>query len=269
MAEQTARDAKLVQYLTEAYTTEKQLETALEAHIGMSTRAPLKKRRQEHLRETKRHARELERRIKKLGGQASTLNEIAAEATTVAATLVGKAMAAAQGPLHAVRGTGKAEIELKNARTEYQSEAEEIAHYTIIETLATAVGDKETAQLAKSIRREEERMARFLERQLPTLTKAVATESIPAAERNGGTRRRTTRRTSSASARSGRSARSKPARSSGSSRASGSARSKPARSKPARSSGSSRGKATRSSSRTSGSARKAARSSGSRSRRSR
>jgi ferritin-like metal-binding protein YciE len=266
MAEQTARDAKLVQYLTEAYTTEKQLETALEAHIGMSTRAPLKKRRQEHLRETKRHARELERRIKKLGGQASTLNEIAAEATTVAATLVGKAMAAAQGPLHAVRGTGEAEIELKNARTEYQSEAEEIAHYTIIETLATAVGDKETAQLAKSIRREEERMARFLERQLPTLTKAVATESIPAAERNGGTRRRTTRRTSSASSRSG------------SSRASGSARSKPARSsgsarsKPARSSGSSRSKTTRSSSRSSGSSRSGSsrsRSGGSRTRRSR
>src|SRR5688500_7509977 len=87
MAEQTARDAKLVQYLTEAYTTEKQLETALEAHIGMSTRAPLKKRRQEHLRETKRHARELERRIKKLGGQASTLNEVAAEATTRATSL--------------------------------------------------------------------------------------------------------------------------------------------------------------------------------------
>ena len=190
MAEQTARDAKLVQYLTEAYTTEKQLETALAAHIGMTTRAPLKKRRQEHLRETKRHARELERRIKKLGGQASTLNEVAAEATARATSLVGKAMAAAQGPLHAVRGTGEAEIELKNARTEYQSEAEEIAHYTIIETLATSVGDRETAQLARSIRREEERMAKYLERQIPILTKAVVTAEIPAAQRNGAKRSR-------------------------------------------------------------------------------
>ena len=199
MAEQTTRDAKLVQYLTEAYTTEKQLEAALEAHIGMTTRAPLKKRRQEHLRETKRHGRELERRIKKLGGQASTLNEVATEATARAASLVGKAMAAAQGPLHAVRGTGAAEVELKNARTEYQSEAEEIAHYTIIETLATSVGDKETAQLAKSIRREEERMAKFLERQLPILAKAVVTSEIPAAERNGGTRRRASSRSSASS----------------------------------------------------------------------
>jgi hypothetical protein len=33
-----------------------------------------------------------------------------------------------------------------------------------LETLATEVGDRETAQLAKAIRRDEERMAKFLER---------------------------------------------------------------------------------------------------------
>jgi ferritin-like metal-binding protein YciE len=202
MTEQTARDAKLVQFLTEAYTTEKQLEAALTAHISMTTRSAYKKRQQEHLRETKRHARELEKRIKKLGGHAGTLSE----AATQAQALVGKAMAAVQGPIHAVRGTGEAEKQLRNARTEYQSEAEEIATYTAIETLATTVGDQETAQLAKAIRREEERMARFLERLIPTLTRAVATEEIPAAERrNGGARRRTTRRASSGSSRSRRS----------------------------------------------------------------
>lgn len=207
MAEQTAREAKLVQYLTEAYTTEKQLETALTAHIAMTTRSSYKKRQQEHLRETKRHARELETRIKKLGGQSGTLREIATEATTQAQALAGKALAAVQGPLHAVRGTGEAEKQLRNARTEYQSEAEEIATYTAIETLATIVGDKETAQLAKAIRREEERMARFLERLIPTLTRAVATEEIPAAERrtNGGARRRSARRASSKGSRAKRS----------------------------------------------------------------
>jgi ferritin-like metal-binding protein YciE len=196
MAEQTARDAKLVQFLTEAYTTEKQLEAALTAHISMTTRPAYRKRQQEHLRETKRHARELEKRIKKLGGHSGALGE----AATQAQALVGKAMAAVQGPIHAVRGTGEAEKQLRNARTEYQSEAEEIATYTAIETLATAVGDQETARLAKAIRREEERMARFLERLIPTLTRAVATEEIPAAERrNGGARRRTTRRPAAAS----------------------------------------------------------------------
>ena len=68
MAELRAREAKLVQYLNEAFGKEKQLETALEAHIGMATRPTYKKRLQEHLRETKGHAREVERRIKQLGG---------------------------------------------------------------------------------------------------------------------------------------------------------------------------------------------------------
>jgi rubrerythrin len=90
---------------------------------------------------------------------------------------------------------------LKNAKTEYSEEHEEIATYTAIETLAEAVGDKETAKLARGIKREEERMARFLERQIPTLTKAVTQEEIPASERrtNGGRRRRTKSRSSNGS----------------------------------------------------------------------
>ena len=53
---ETKREAKLVQYLSEAYGKEKELETALEAHIGMTTRKPYKKRLQDHLKETKSHA---------------------------------------------------------------------------------------------------------------------------------------------------------------------------------------------------------------------
>jgi len=103
-----------------------------------------------------------------------------------------KAVAAAQGPLHMLRGTGEAEKMLKNAKTEYANEFEEIATYTAIETLAESVGDKETAKLARAIKREEERMAKFLEGQIPVLTKSVAREEIPASERrtNGGSRRR-------------------------------------------------------------------------------
>ncbi len=49
MADLATRDAKLVQYLNEAYGKEKELETALEAHIAMTTRAPYRKRLREHL----------------------------------------------------------------------------------------------------------------------------------------------------------------------------------------------------------------------------
>jgi ferritin-like metal-binding protein YciE len=190
MADLNARDTKVVQYLNEALAKEKELETALTMHIGMTTRASYKKRLQQHLRETKGHARGLERRIKQLGG--------AGAVATAVSTVASRALAAAKGPLHAIRGGGEQEKMLKNARTQYSEEHEEIATYTAIETLAEAVGDSETAKLARGIRREEERMARFLERLIPTLTRAVTQEEIPAAERrtNGarrssGTRRRT------------------------------------------------------------------------------
>ena len=78
---------------------------------------------------------------------------------------------------------------LKNARTEYHNEFEEIGFYAGIESFADTVGDKDTAKLARGIRREEERMAKFLERQIEQLAKAVAREEVPAAERNGGSRR--------------------------------------------------------------------------------
>jgi len=184
MGELNERDTKLVQYLNEAYGKEKQLETALEAHIAMTTKAPYKKRLQAHLKETKAHAREVERRIKKLGGEAG--GDGIAGAANAVQTAANKAAALAQGPLHMARGTSEQEKMLKNAKTEYQDEAEEIATYTAIEALATAVGDKETAQLARRIRREEERMASFLEKQIPTLTKAVATAEIPSSQRSTG-----------------------------------------------------------------------------------
>jgi len=194
MAEQTTRDLKLVQYLNEAYGKEKQLETALDAHIAMTTKAPYKKRLQQHLKETKGHARQVERRIKQLGGRAEPVDAPgpvggAASAVTAAAS---KAVAAAKGPLHALRGTGENEKMLKNAKTEYWNEFEEIATYRAIETLADTVGDAETAKLARGIRREEERMAKFLEGQIPQLTKGVAREEIPASERrrSGTTTRR-------------------------------------------------------------------------------
>ena len=191
MAELNARDAKLIQYLNEAHSKEKELETSLQAHIGMTTRPPYKKRLQQHLKETKSHSKQLERRIKKIGGTTAKVPELAS-----------KGVALAKGPLHMLRGTGEEEKLLKNAKTQYSEEHEEIATYRAIEAMAETLGDKETAKLARAIRRDEERMASYLERLLPTLTKAVARAEVPAAERNGSRRRGSTRKRSS-SARKG------------------------------------------------------------------
>lgn len=163
MADLSTRDTKLVQYLNEAYGKEKELETALQAHIEMTTRPPYKTRLWQRLTETRRHARELERRVKQLGGEAQIVSldipgHIAAGAGAAIA-LGSKAVATAQGPLLALRGTSELEKMLKNAKTEYADEHEEIATYTAIETLAESVGDSETARLARAIRRDEERMA--------------------------------------------------------------------------------------------------------------
>ncbi len=179
MADLNERDTKLVQYLSEALGKEKELETSLEAHIAMTTKAPYKKRLKQHLRETKAHAKGLERRIKKLGGGGQTTQ-----------TAVGKVMAVAKGPLHMIRGSGEQEKMLKNAKTEYFNEHEEIATYLAIETLAEKVGDRETAKLAKGIRREEERMAKFLAGQIKSLTGAVVAEEVPSAQRRAPSRSR-------------------------------------------------------------------------------
>ena len=233
MANPNARDTKLIQYLNEAYGKEKELETALEAHIAMTTRPPYKKRLREHLKETKGHSRQLKTRIRELGGKAeagpvSSGPTPVVDAASTLTSVASKAKAAAQGPLHAIRGTGEAEKMLKNAKSEYHNEFEEIATYTGIEALAEAVNDKDTAKLARGIRREEERMAKFLEKQIPQLAKAVAKEEIPAAERRNGRSRSSSRRRSSSS-----SSRSSSSRSSsnGSSRSSSGSRSSGSRTK--------------------------------------
>jgi ferritin-like metal-binding protein YciE len=195
MSETPTRDAKLVQLLNEAYTKEKQLETALQAHVQVTTRDDYAERLKDHVKETKSHATQVSRRIKQLGGNPETVSLPGPEGLTKAAgsvsDVVGKAKAAAQGPLHAVRGSGEQDKMLRNARTEYQEEAHEIATYTVIESLATAVGDTQTAKLARDILRQEERMQQFLAELLPQLSVDVAHDEIPVSEINGQASHRT------------------------------------------------------------------------------
>src|SRR3954468_3736406 len=225
--ELSTRDAKLIQYLNEAYGKEKELETALQAHIRMTKRPPYKKRLQDHLKETKAQSKGLERRIKALGGKAERSTPVpvpgpaaAVEAATAVTAAATKAMAAAKGPIHALRGTGEAEKQLKNAKDELWNEYEEIGNYTAIESLADALSDAETAKLAREYRKQEERMAGFLLKLIPQLTKAVVTEEVPAAER----RKPAAASSSSSRSRGTRAASSSRSASRSSSRSSGSSR---------------------------------------------
>jgi ferritin-like metal-binding protein YciE len=205
MAELNARDAKLVQFLNEAHAKEAELEADLTAHINLTQKAPYKKRLQQHLTETRNHKRRVAQRIKQLGGQA-TEGVRAPGVPTGIGELAGKGLAAVKGQVGVARAalTEQAETHLRNAREELREEYVEIGTYTAIEALATEVGDKDTAKLAREIRREEQKTADYLERLIPQLIKDVVKNEIPRDQRAQSGRRRSSSRSRSRSA-SGRS----------------------------------------------------------------
>jgi ferritin-like metal-binding protein YciE len=187
-----ARDAKLIQWLDEAHAKESELITSLTAHIKATEKMAYKKRLRKHLTETRDHRRKVAARIKKLGGSAN-----ATGTSDPVGTVAGKAVAAVKGQVGAARAavTPQPETHLRNAQEELREEQVEIALYTRIETLANEVGDDDTAKLARAIRRDEERMAKFLQAELVRLVKDVVRAEIPRDQRAPA--RRSTRRRSS------------------------------------------------------------------------
>jgi len=198
------RDTKLVQWLNEAHAKEAELEADLGAHIALTEKQAYKKRLRRHLTETKDHKRRVAGRIKQLGGSASTGPALPGVPTSVSGA-AGKAVAAVKGQVGTARAavTNQAETHLRNAQEELREEHVEIAIYSRIQTFAETVGDRETAQLAKAIKRDEERMAKFLDAELARLVKDVVRAEVPRAQRATTTKpRRTTRRPRAASSRS-------------------------------------------------------------------
>lgn len=243
------RDTKLVQWLNEAHAKEAELEADLTAHIALTDKQSYKKRLRRHLTETKDHKRRVAARIKQLGGTATSGPSLPGVPTAVGEA-AGKAVAAVKGQVGTARAavTNQAETHVRNAQEELREEHVEIAIYSRIQTFAEQVGDRDTAQLAKAIRRDEERMAKFLDGELTRLVKDVVRAAVPPAQRATSRRRRSTSGRAGSRARS--SSRSSSSRNSGS-RASGSrSRSTASRSRSSSSrAGSSRGTRSRSSSR--------------------
>ncbi|HEX3833625.1 MAG TPA: DUF892 family protein [Solirubrobacteraceae bacterium] len=216
------RDTKLVQWLNEAHAKEAELEIDLAAHIKLTEKAAYKKRLQAHLKETKEHKRSVARRIKQIGGVPATGLDVTGVSTAVG-EVAGKTVAAVKGQIGAVRAlvTEQSETHLRNAQEELREEQVEIAMYLRIETFAAAVGDHDTEVLARRIRREEERMAKYLTAELPRLVKDVVKAEIPRAQRATATRSRQSRSgrssSSASSSRSSSAARTTSARSNGAS----------------------------------------------------
>jgi ferritin-like metal-binding protein YciE len=226
MAEPTARETKLIQYLNEAYGKEKQLETVLQAQIKLAEKKQLKQRLNDHLKETKAQARGLQKRIKELGGKAEAMNvpgpDLTSSAAGAVASAANKALAAAKGPVQALLGTSPADSQLRNVRDSIWNEAEEIANYDTIEAFGELLGDKETVKLAKEYRRQEERMEKFLRGQIKSLAREVIKAEVPARERKPAGATTTRSRSASSRRRTASSSSSSTRRSTTASRSSGS-----------------------------------------------
>jgi len=160
---------KIVQYLNEAHASETALIRVLQSQIAMTPRGAYRSALETHLTETKDHARRVERRLGELGRGENPLQAIVGAAESV----IGQALALGKTPLDLLRGTNGEEKVLKNAKDAAATEALEIATYTSIERLAEAAGDTRTAELAASIRADEERMLERILGEIPKLTTAV------------------------------------------------------------------------------------------------
>jgi ferritin-like metal-binding protein YciE len=162
-------EQKLVQYLEEAHASERALARVLQAQILMTPRGGYRSAVENHLRETHQHATRLERRLDELGEARDPLSAIAGFAENA----LGQVIALSKTPLDLIRGSGGEEKVLKNAKDTCASEALEIATYTAVEQLARATGDEPSAELAASIRVEEEQMLDRVLKEIPHLTDAV------------------------------------------------------------------------------------------------
>ncbi len=178
------RDTRLVQWLNEAHAKEAELEADLTAHIALTQKQTYKKRLRAHLTETKDHKRQVARRIKALGGGLEPPVNVPGVPTAVGEA-AGKAVAAVKGQVGTARAlvTSQTETHLRNAQEELREEHVEIAMYSRLEAFAEAVGDSDTAKLARAIRRDEERMAKFLAAELERLTRQFVREEVPRDQR--------------------------------------------------------------------------------------
>jgi ferritin-like metal-binding protein YciE len=160
---------KIAQYLGEARASEDALVRVLQSQIAMTPSGSYRSALQTHLDETRRHSARVGGRLSALDGGPTPIQALVGFWEDI----VGQGLALTKTPWDLVRGTGGEEKVLKNAKDAAATEALEIATYTALERLARAVGDDETADLAKSILADEEKMLARVMREIPKLADAV------------------------------------------------------------------------------------------------
>ena len=191
-------EQKIVQYLNEAHALEVGLAQVIRSQIAMTPEGSYRSGLEKHLRETQRHAD----RVKAREGELASAGNPFAAGVAFMEDIAAQTLALWKAPLDLMRGATVEEKVLENAKDACAAEALEIATYTALEHVARAAGDEETADLAASIRTDEERMLERVTRELPKLARAVVGNTAdPVAATADATERVTGVATASAAAR--------------------------------------------------------------------
>lgn len=148
-----AKRKTLIAWLNDAYAMERALVQTLKGHANDAKSDPvISQRLRSHAEESKHHADLVERAIERLGGSVSNLKS---GMSSVMGTVQGMAMMPAKDSMikHLLEGAAAEKLE--------------IASYRSIITAAEEIGDHETARTAREILESEERMAQWIDEQLP------------------------------------------------------------------------------------------------------
>jgi ferritin-like metal-binding protein YciE len=144
---------KLITYLEDAYALENEIVRALDGHIKDAAKYPdVQQMIQQHLDETKQHRQRMEQCLDAYGEKPSAIK-------SAGTSVLGGLMGAMSG--------ARTDTLAKNARDEYVTEHMEIAGYEMLITTAAAAGDQQTVQVCEANLRDEVRMAKLLEQNMP------------------------------------------------------------------------------------------------------
>ena len=143
MASQELKD-QLIKHIDEALAMEQNVLRMLDGMISTTEDEEIRSELRHHKLETEEHASRLEQRLAAHDASPSTVREAA-------------------GIMKGVVDMARSEKAGRNARDGYATEHLEIASYQLLERVAQAAGDEETAEVARQNRKDEEAMAKKIE----------------------------------------------------------------------------------------------------------
>jgi ferritin-like metal-binding protein YciE len=147
MASQELKD-QLIKHIDETLAMEQNVLRMLDGMISTTEDEEIRSELRHHKLETEEHASRLERRLEANDASPSTVREAAGIMNALMKGVVDMARSEKAG---------------RNARDGYATEHLEIASYQLLERVAQAAGDEETAEVARQNRKDEAAMAKKIE----------------------------------------------------------------------------------------------------------